>query len=59
MHKIIAALLLALLLQSAPARADNAQRDPFRQTEAITNPYQYAQAIPASGGHGHRHGGQG
>ena len=45
MHKIIAALLLALLLQSAPARADNAQRDPFRQTEAITNPYQYAQAI--------------
>jgi hypothetical protein len=46
MHKIIAALLLALLLHSAPARAESLPpRDPFKQTEAITNPYQYAQAI--------------
>ncbi len=45
MHKILAALLLAILLYSAPARAQSAPRDPFRETEAITNPYQYAQAI--------------
>lgn len=45
MHKIIAFLLLTVLLYSAPARAESDPRDPFKQTEAITNPYQYAQAI--------------
>jgi len=45
MHKILAAVLLALLLYAAPARSESVPRDPFRQTEAITNPYHYAQAI--------------